>query len=488
MPAIKSGNNIHIEGLGNTLQSIADDINDISFCEITAIHPLTLTIKNNIPRVLDIRNEGELIIGNTEDYSEEETLEFEGIINSRARFNIQQRCSLKVYGKCTINFAKTARPYYSYIYGKIELHGTATHRVTFLHLLCLRIYSYFDRAEDTWYFDHVDILDSYNNPLYFMTQASPKPSVFRNILLSNVGTPNENLNYAIFMRYSDFFSPYLKFESCTFQGFLYPLSSNYNNIHLKDCIFNQSGTYKGGMFEGTNISPFIGGNYNENGLGKRLGQVFSLLEGNTYNDFSDVNTILCYHGSTILLKDNIFNQTSGNCITVQYSAVAMLWTGNVFNGVESYAIIIPGLINWVHALDLTVLDENDDPVEDAVIMIRQSQGKEYFSFRTKSNGKVETCHDLGVALLTHKSQYGNNPVTNAEYWSDDSNSTYHEVIIAKSGYLPTIEQYVMDQEIEDTITLQLPPEPTYIDRNIDASIKTNKLSGYINMLKLEGKV
>lgn len=131
-----------------------------------------------------------------------------------------------------------------------------------------------------------------------------------------------------------------------------------------------------------------------------------------------------------------------------------MWSGNTFTTREAYDVDYDGMILWVYDLTLTVEDKLGNALEDAVVLIEQSAGKEQFLFKTDSNGKLSNCHDIGCALLTWKYQYGNSKTTNMELWSDSTNSTYHKVTVFKEGYVPVEASYIMSAARSDTIILR----------------------------------
>ena len=122
MAASKSGNNIQVDGVGNTLSSITADIADTTFIE--EVSSGVFRVKSDVTRYLQIMNGGELTIGNSEDYSTTEELQFESSVNDRNRLYVYHGSILNMYGNTTLNFSSGgARMGPCYLYGQINVLG-----------------------------------------------------------------------------------------------------------------------------------------------------------------------------------------------------------------------------------------------------------------------------------------------------------------------------------------------------------------------------
>ena len=156
MVAVKSGNHIYVTGTGNTLASITADINDTTFIEKTSSSPDVYTVKGNVARYLRIRNGGTLTIGDSADYSKNETLAFNSIVANYCRFYVDAGGRLEQYGDTTIDWMTGAqRSYYWYVYGALYVRGDDTYTPVWQNYQ--RIYFYEQQNNNTYVNDIWDI-------------------------------------------------------------------------------------------------------------------------------------------------------------------------------------------------------------------------------------------------------------------------------------------------------------------------------------------
>ncbi|MBM4158589.1 MAG: hypothetical protein FJ216_07405 [Ignavibacteria bacterium] len=64
---------------------------------------------------------------------------------------------------------------------------------------------------------------------------------------------------------------------------------------------------------------------------------------------------------------------------------------------------------------LTVKNENDEPIQDATVHIRASNGKEEYIGMTNASGKIISVENFDGIFLCNKFRN----VQGSEYWSDD---------------------------------------------------------------------
>jgi hypothetical protein len=106
------------------------------------------------------------------------------------------------------------------------------------------------------------------------------------------------------------------------------------------------------------------------------------------------------------------------------------------------------MIAYVYALQITVMDEDSNPIEGASVVVRQKDDFEEWRFTTGADGKING-HPLldGQCLCVHKVWVSGDPVSGVfTFVSDDGNSTYHEVTVSAAGYETKTTQVVMDQD------------------------------------------
>lgn len=465
MPAAKSGNHIYVTSSPNTLASITTDINDTTFIEKTGSSPDIYTVKGNVLRYLDVRNGGVLTIGDTGDYSMNETLGFENLANDRTRFYINAGGELMMVGDTVIDFGLAGgfRPMYTYVAGKTSVLGNDTYKPVWQNYR--RIYLYETSwtvdtyVNDIWHFEKMIIGSSYTaNDYAFIFEVISKlrAHTFKSIIFDK--SYGRGLNfYAVGAHYNYVGYDNLVFEGCNFEDVgNYPIYSAGGRIHVKNCTFGTTASWKLLFYRGQQLYSFTEAKYDFGYNAKiPLGQSFSFVEGCTFENENNKNIILVARGANVLLKNNEWqHDAAGDSLSVEYGGQALFWTGNTFTGGrEVYDLNYAGYIQRVFALNLLVQDPDEAPIEDAIIHIAQNEGKERFTFITGSDGRIHTCWDLKAAFLTHQHQYGNNKVTNVEYWSDDSNSTYHDVWIYKNGYRAQHLEMVMDADKAETVTI-----------------------------------
>lgn len=461
MSAAKSGNHIYVSGSGNTLSSITTDIGDTTFIEKTASSPDIYTVKGNVARYLRIRNGGTLTIGDPEDYTNDETLEFENLAADRTRFYVDTGGTLLQYGDTTLNFSKgTARPYYSYIYGKVDCLGDGTNNPVWKNYR--RIYMYENQNNDTysddvWHFEEMTVGSGYtanDYAFYLNSLGKVRNHIFKSITFDKSVGNNVNM-YCFSIPYGMRGAANITIEDIDFENTgNYPLYIQGGGIYVKDCTFGSTTSWK--IYQLRQFHPDPSNTVRDYGYQNEhfFGQQFTLLDGCTFENLPNDNIVYLNMGAVMAFKDCTWEHDSSDSLQVSYQARALLWTGNTFTGGrEAYDVDYDGAIQRVFDLDLTIQDTDSNNLEDAIVFIEQSEGKEKFIFKTKSNGKLENCHDIEAALLTNQHQYGNSKTTDVEYWSDDDNSTYHDVTIYKDGYRPYTTTYVMDQARSATIQL-----------------------------------
>jgi len=459
MPATKSGNDIYITGSGNTLESVASDIDDTNFCEWDSVD--TLTIYGNVLRYIRIRNGGELIIGDPLDYSVQENMNFESSVANNLRFIVDAGGSLKQYGNTKIDFMTgSQRSYYTYFYGAVYVRGNTSFKPIWQNYQ--RIYFLEQQNNDTYSNDIFDIdgliiggactVNYY--ALYFNAFGKIRNHIFKNITFDK-SYGSGNAMYA--MRFAQ---DYIGIRNITFDNINfhnvgnYPLYSSGARVHFKNTTFGTTTSWKLLMYgTGKANSSDLYRDYTYN-TEHVAGQNFLYLENCTFQNLNNKACLLASYNATILVKDCTWQHDTSDSIETRYGGKVLMWTGNTFTGGrEYYDVNYNGSIQWVFGLTLTINNESGNPIEDAVVVIEQSAGKESFMFYTDSNGKMKNDHNLDVALLTNKHQYGYNKTTDMEYWSDSDNNTYHKVTIFKEGYRPYTTTYVMDQDRSTTIQM-----------------------------------
>lgn len=462
MPARKSGTSIYVEESLNTLSSVTADINDPLWIEESPAG--TFTIKN---KDLDIRDGGVLTIGDSGDYSVSEKLLMQPTQSTGCDLIIQLGGELQLFGNVEID-ATTNPSYYNYwrFYGKFYVRGNVTYKPTIKHIYNLdRYYNSIllgDRNHDIYDIDYLRIINPFNtNSFYFSLQsifyvADKGIEKWKNIECGEAGDAS---GYIIRAYYSyvkviaDDFSKIL-IESCKFQ---YANSYGINilsfPICFKNCLFANNAI--GGMRIEYDLSSRgrVGGKSGDIPIREMDIQQFVFCDGCDFEDNGSYDVSLSY-GASFLAKGCTFNH-SPYAIWTATESRTYIWSGNTFNGTYGAYVGSQSFVFWVHALDLTVKSkETGNPLADAMVYIRQKDGKEKWLFKTDANGRPINMSALdGKVILIWKEQL-NAAGTSWDLWSDPSNSTYHEIWVWKEGYEPHKLTYTMEQDRQVTVELE----------------------------------
>lgn len=465
MPATKSGSSIIIDGSPNTLSSVTADINDITWIEESPAG--TFTIKS---KITDIQDGGVLTIGDSGDYSVQETLMLEPSGNDTCRIYIRAGGEFQQFGDTKIYWTHAAETYFNilYHYGKSYIRGNVTYKPTWYRLSSLR---FTGRDYKTQAERNHDIVDweyvKWEDPRaadargfywdYYMYYW-PDPGLWKvkNCEFGKVGDAWANFvyQYANTAFYSD--CSMLTFEDCLFSYGQYATYLYGMNPYFKNCTFDNC--YSAGYV----VRPSIGGRFLQYRRDERFEfpqQRFTFYDGCTIQNGTAPYEMAVSQGGVVLLRDCAFNRSDSNLKADAAASTFYIWTGNTFAGSSGYGGIVIidqrdfAKVFWVHSLDLTIKDKGENPIEGATIMIRQKNGEDDWIFYTGANGKPKSIVPLaGKIMLKHKQLYIDSGYQ-VEFLSDASNSTYHDVWVWKEGYEPAKLTYIMNQD--RTVTVQL---------------------------------
>ena len=469
MPAEKSGNHIYITGVGNNLDSIVSNINDPDFIYQDRTNHAVVNC-SSVNRYLSIREGGELNVGGIPQSFDGAgyggyALEFKTSTSTDGygRLEVTRGGTLNVYGDSVIDLGSgSRRSDFSYIHGKMYVTGSDSYKPVIQNAYQIRFYETINNDtynNDIWTWNNVILGSSFlagGTTLAFFSMGQVRNHSFTNLLFDKTYGRNQNCR-ALSYTYSHPSYGNMTMENWTVRygggGGYYKIIGPAGGI-LKNFSVGKDTTDWSVAFSGPQ-QKYVG-TYNEPVRGSEdqdtntvFGQSFALLDGWTFeSSSSSTSDMLARYGTSITIKDCTFQNTTGTRLYLESNSTVRIWSGNTLTGGQS--IVSNSNINTVYDLDLTVQDRQGNPIENALVYIRQSQGFEEFVFQTKSNGKLANCCRLEVALLTNLNRYA---TSLTRYWSDDSNDTYHEVIILKSGYRPVTKTFVMDQSRTDTIVL-----------------------------------
>lgn len=466
MPATKFGTAIRVEGSPNTLPSITSDINDITWIEESPAG--TFTVKN---KDLDVRNGGVLTIGDSGDYSVSEKLDFQPTANNGCNLLIQKGGELQLFGNVEID-ATTAYPSYYNTWsfnGKFYVRGNVTYKPVIKHVYQIsRYYDNYaptnDRNHNIYDIDYLKFINAFSTSSYYALLynmyivADKNVEKWKNIEFGEAGDASNHIirAYSSYIRaVADDFSKIL-IEDCKFQySDSQGLWLSSFPLRFKNCLIGNNGSY--GMYIVYDMATRgrVGGKSGDIPFREMDIQQFVFTEGCTFENNSGSADVYMLNGVSFLTKGSTFNHASRS-VFIGTECKAYIWSGNTFNA--SFYLAANSFCFWVNALDLTVKSKSSgNPLADAMVYIRQKDGKEKWLFKTDSAGKPINMAGLdGKIILIHKEQL-NIAGTLWDLWSDPSNSTYHEIWIWKEGYEPAKLAYTMDAdrtvivELEDAL-------------------------------------
>lgn len=463
--AIKSGANITFTGTGDiTLAQIASDINDAAFCTWDGVTK-KFRVNCTVYRAFTIPNGVRVIVGSESDYSYQEIFEvYTTLVGAVEYFRIvvDPTGSFCMYGNCIFDGLVSGSAANTYnvlfwIWGGLYLIGNASFPVFVHHFRGFTFttlgYGKVETSSIT-----KDIIIDYLKIDYligsFIFIYNPHVrlglvSITNLTLLSttsaatNLLTGAGDLSKAVIsgITIGDNKRVY-RLTGQTILG-LFKISNTVietNKWASGYLVFTQ-----GTNFYHTYKTYYARGNpsiFNTN-------QLFQLYDNVTFNDQGYSYFGYMSYKSVTCLKDCTFPSANRGWLLYEDSKL-LLWGANT--GFQSGgAVGDSGSIQYVQALYLTITDLNDNPLQDVIVTVNQSQGYEYFWFRTGADGKPDDVYGYKAILLTWKSQYRQSL---NELWSDNSNGTYHTVTVTKAGYKPYTFNVVMDQDRTVAVSLK----------------------------------
>lgn len=477
MGAIKSGNNIVVQGAGNTLASIKTDIADPTWFDEPT--PNNYRMLGN--RWLIIDPLADFTIGNSGDYSFTEGLQLVPVSGTvSARFNVMSQGQFNMYGntylKAGIDGPTQQPSALVQIYGGCTIQGDATYRP----LITDAIVAYFnqiqnaDYSTDQWVVQHVDMQDFYyhaNATVWFISsfRYNPNGHIFEDVEIDSLTSYNPGApDYGTFNGFAidedaEATSDYIQIKDCTVKHCRRPIETVdailvLDNITL---IENIESNFRPGS--GTKFLPLIKSDlhYTEKGSYQGLvGQRFFFIDGGSSGPVT--GQVITPRYSNMLIRDHASTEPDGFANVTRYSRV-YYWTGNSKLGDW---IVTEGHVIYCFALNLTIQDEDTNPVEDAVVQIRQvPDDREIWTFTTDANGKPINFRPLaGKVILGHKAwQSGGEGSEVFEMWSDGVSGRQHQVDAYKPGKGSRSVLVTMDQDRSLVLTLTgVAPAPVVV--------------------------
>ena len=452
LSAVKSGKHIYVQGVITSFEQISLDINDPLYCSWDApTKALTIFGTSSNIRYLRFRN------GCVFNSIDGETLQFSNATPDDTRMYIDAGADVTLNGDTTINGTiNTVRPSYWYIYGRLTCVPdlASNKRATFKNFY--RIYMYETSnanayTDDIWDFSGAIMGSSAVNNghcFYFAGLGKIRPHIFKNMIFDErIGLNNDT--------YGFYFTYFNDFTAVTFEN----IESRQNErifqstsgaiFKTKGCSSENTSTswaclHYGGMASDARDFKKFYGDKNT----KPYGQVFAYHEDFTFKSGNNNYKLNTSYNSQVMIKDCTFERASGDSIESKYQGRTLQWTGNTFADSNPEDIGQAGELSEVFRLQITVQDENNTPVEDAIIIIEQHDKKETFTFTTNDDGMMHAIYDLKGVMLTWKSHYTN---SSNELWSTELEP--HRVKVLADGYEPYQLTKHMDQDRSESINL-----------------------------------
>lgn len=245
-------------------------------------------------------------------------------------------------------------------------------------------------------------------------------------------------------------------EDCLFDNMLSTVLYG-ATVKLKNCTFTNmndhsilaynNGGYNGSPYS-TSVTPA-----NDPKIGI---QALLVLDGCVFQDNSLDSDYAVYgaYGTRVLLKDCVFD----NLYEGLYPNTngMFLVHNNSFTDVANEVNFNNGVLLHAHEIDITVQDENGDPIEGICVSLVQVDGKERHSEFTNSNGKILTAFG-GNPFLIEKEETSEGVF---EDWSD------HYLIASGKGYKTVVRDIGVTQDLTITITMERDYSKIQIDQEV----------------------
>lgn len=369
-------------------------------------------------------------------------------VSNGAKLIVQQNVILDMSG----NLQDGANAYY---YGSINMNGKSDDsRIIITHHKYNYIRPY---DEQTWnYVDFTQPIVNASIDLYVIgNEAYTMPVSFTNIrhytATSHYGTPiNFNNGNLINITYQDF--------QITNKQYIIIASSN---AHLKNGVISCPASTYGIQIDSSgkiNTQPYNTNKTFNRPIDNRQNYVW--LQDITFTDTGTTCAIICTYNSQVYLKNitisKIGSTTRRGVYT--YYASSVLLDNVVFNNLlVNITYNTSGIALHVKQQNITILDNNSNPLQYANVSIYSANHEQNWSYLTDINGCIKSTYDTGI-LLSYKQQY---PVNTYTIWCNTADtSTYHYVIASCPGYETYTER--IDTNISNDIVIRLTPIKTPI--------------------------
>ena len=486
--AWNASNTLTISSTGNTLETMYTDVADDTVMSKSLAEGYPEYFVDGIKgRYVNIATGATLTVGDESDFSYREVLyqKWSGT-NYQTRLNVQNGGTLHVYGNVDIilNYGCAANQYadYSYWDGNFLLSGSDDYQPNI-------------RGARNWQFRAISVVVADMQKQYWilnkvkMGECLVTPVC--NVVLETHVPPT--MSFTNITHVNDLYNAYTSFMSCIFytpvldmptiDNLVYSGSKpqyatmisygvRWLNTFFSSSLNTYAQTLNGYERAYTyNIPTYSGTPWQQKKVWK-VGQFFTYMFENT-----DINIVYANHTyntqAMLALFKNYPNINNKRCINY-YGAQALCWhSDNVFaiQQLDAYN----GQAKKVYLLDLTIVDKNNNPIDDVIVDVRQTNtasldtyGKyevEKYMCRTDETGKIIAMNGIGGVLLANQIKISTSETLYTI--SSGSNDTYHEVKIFKDGYKGKTLNIEMDADKTMRIKLD----------NLYSSDASNKIQG-----------
>lgn len=344
MAAVKSGKHIYVQGTGNTLESVATDINDPLFCTWDApTKTFTFIGTSADVRYFYIRNGGVL------DVNDGETFQFSNATADDTRFYIDAGGTFNMSGNSILEGRATGtqRTYYWYWNGAVNIIGNGANQPIirgFRRIYLRETQNNNTYPNDIWHIENAKIYSNgagaNNYCFYVYINGKVRSHIFRNITMDD----SQGLNYDTYM-FSFLYGSSMGAENITFENNTYVMGERAIHNTGGWALHCKNNTYDGGS---ASWSVLHYGHPNERARGtlrnygvgatRSYGQVFAYHEGDTWTDLGSNLCVNVSYGAEALFKDCTWLETSGDAIECKYQGRAMVWSGNTFTDATWYDV------------------------------------------------------------------------------------------------------------------------------------------------------
>lgn len=308
--------------------------------------------------------------------------------------------------------------------------------------------------------------------LYFSqyNQYRAIPMTFKNVKFTNDNTAKKYGN-------PFYFTPGGMYTNVDIDGF----QCDYTNTII---IYGCSVKLKNGIIKncaGTNIDIQGGGNVisaayqtskDDTTFPTGRFQSMVVLQNIQFDNLASAGSYAIYvqYNSLVCVKNCKFSATNGIIYCAFYSSYGSVTIQNnnditaLLSNSSRKSWVGDGTILHGHQLDLTVLDQNNQPANEATVTVIQKSNpsKQRWSGLTKENGKLLTIYNDNPVYI----QKEQTSLDNFEYWSDPG----HTLMVNKPGYKPSIQDLSFTEDKTVVVKLRKLPERITEGNNMEYEI------------------